>query len=70
VLKFAVAFAPLTVMAWLGGMKVNPALVGVTVYGPFAIPEKVRRRYHHRHPQLQGRWMNSRYYKDKSPGQH
>jgi hypothetical protein len=39
--KFAVAFAPLTVTAWLAGVKVKPALVGVTVYEPFAIPEKL-----------------------------
>jgi hypothetical protein len=39
--KFAVAFAPLTVTAWLAGVNVKPALVGVTVYEPFAIPEKV-----------------------------
>jgi hypothetical protein len=31
VLKLAVLFAPLTVTAWLVGVKAKPALVGVTV---------------------------------------
>jgi hypothetical protein len=39
--KFAVAFAPLTVTAWFAGVKVKPVLLGVTVYEPFAMPEKV-----------------------------
>jgi hypothetical protein len=39
--KFAVAFAPLTVTAWFAGVNVKPVLVGVTVYEPFAMPEKV-----------------------------
>jgi hypothetical protein len=30
-LKLAVLFAPLTVTAWLAGVKTNPALLGVTV---------------------------------------
>lgn len=34
-LKFAVLLAPLTVTAWLAGVKTKPALVGVTVYEPF-----------------------------------
>jgi hypothetical protein len=40
-LKFAVAFAPLTVTAWFAGVNAKPVLVGVTVYEPFARPEKV-----------------------------
>jgi hypothetical protein len=40
-LKFAVAFAPLTVTVWLPGVKTKPVLVGVTVYEPFATPVKV-----------------------------
>jgi hypothetical protein len=40
VLKFAVPFAPLTVTAWFAGVNVKPVLVGVTVYEPFAMPEK------------------------------
>jgi hypothetical protein len=39
--KFAVAFAPLTVTAWFAGVNVKPVLVGVTVYEPFAMLEKV-----------------------------
>jgi hypothetical protein len=34
-LKFAALLAPLTVTAWLAGVKTKPALVGVTVYEPF-----------------------------------
>jgi hypothetical protein len=41
-LKFAVAFAPFTVTAWLAGVKMNAVLVGVTVYDPFGTPVKVK----------------------------
>jgi hypothetical protein len=34
-LKFAVAFPPFTVTAWLVGVKTKPVLDGVTVYEPF-----------------------------------
>ena len=34
-------FAVLTVTGWLTGLKVNPVLLGVTVYDPAASPEKV-----------------------------
>jgi len=34
--KFAVALAPLTVTAWLAGVKMYPEWPGVTVYEPFA----------------------------------
>ena len=40
-LKFAIAFAPFTVTAWLAGVKMNAVLVGVTVYEPFGMPVKV-----------------------------
>jgi hypothetical protein len=40
-LKFAVAFAPFTVIAWFGGVKAKPLFVGVTVYEPFSTPVKV-----------------------------
>ena len=40
-LKFAVAFAPFTVTAWLVGVKVKPVFVGVTVYEPFVTPVNV-----------------------------
>jgi hypothetical protein len=39
--KFAVALAPLTVTGWFAGVNVKPVLLGVTVYEPFAMPEKV-----------------------------
>jgi len=34
--QFAVALAPLTVTAWLAGVKMYPEWLGVTVYEPFA----------------------------------
>jgi hypothetical protein len=40
-LKFAVAFAPLTVIAWFTGVKIKPVLAGVTVYDPFVTAVKV-----------------------------
>jgi hypothetical protein len=40
-LKFAVAFAPFTVTAWLVGVNVKPVFVGVTVYEPFGTPVNV-----------------------------
>jgi hypothetical protein len=36
-----VAFAPLTVTAWLAGLNVYPLRLGVTVYDPFANPVKL-----------------------------
>ena len=36
-----VAFAPLTVTAWLAGLNVYPLSVGVTVYDPFTNPVNV-----------------------------
>ena len=36
-----VTFAPFTVAGRLAGLKVKPALVGVTVYLPFVIPLKM-----------------------------
>jgi hypothetical protein len=40
-LKFAVVFAPFAVIAWFGGVKAKPLLVGITVYEPFSMPVKV-----------------------------
>src|SRR4051794_20348537 len=40
-LKFAVWLAPLSVTFCAAGVKTNPALLGVTVYAPFARPVKL-----------------------------